>query len=60
MTTDEMATKVGPARLAILAARAESQAESENRSPGVDQGGQYVWSDSGIILRQMLRKETGG
>ncbi len=56
MTMDEMAEKVGPVRLALMAARAHAQAASENRSPGVDQGGQYVWSSPHWILNQMLEE----
>ena len=57
MTLDQMAQKVGIARYTQLAIKAQQIANSENRSPEVDQGGQYVWIDAGWELRKLLEKE---
>lgn len=58
-TMDEMCREVGPARAALLAAKAQQIADAENRSPGVDQGGQYVWASAENELYLLLCKETG-
>ena len=57
MNIDEMAKKVGPAKLALLSARAVEIAKIRNRHPEVDQGGQYVWERPEKVLRELLEKE---
>lgn len=59
MDMNEMAKKVSPARLALLAAEAHSLAEIYNRHPGVDQGGEFVWATPENELYHLLRKELG-
>ena len=58
MTIEEMAKKVGPVTLALLSAKAQSLANSYNRSPDVDQGGQYVFTDARTELFFLLEKEV--
>jgi len=56
MDLDEMAKKVGTVRLALLAARAQRDADRYNRHPGVDQGGQYVYTTASTELRRLLEE----